>query len=172
MVGDAYMAPSELLDPFRGGLLRHPQSDARGRLAAPAASQVPPVGLAEPDSAARLAGLDHPHHPGDLPDVPAHPAGHRRRRSTPDPRDAAASRPDERDVSSAREVRRIGMETEGATFHCGFCGEPNDTFVDLSAGSQQSYIEDCQVCCRPNVLRGERRSSFGPRLRSRPSTKE
>ncbi|MGF1481584.1 MAG: CPXCG motif-containing cysteine-rich protein [Cyanophyceae cyanobacterium] len=35
---------------------------------------------------------------------------------------------------------------------CAFCGESNTTFVDLSAGSQQSYVEDCQVCCRPNVL--------------------
>lgn len=37
-------------------------------------------------------------------------------------------------------------------FSCAFCGEPNTTFVDVSAGWQQSYIEDCQVCCRPNIL--------------------
>lgn len=37
-------------------------------------------------------------------------------------------------------------------FSCAFCGESNPTFVDLSAGMQQSYVEDCQVCCRPNVL--------------------
>ncbi|MGF1497027.1 MAG: CPXCG motif-containing cysteine-rich protein [Elainellaceae cyanobacterium] len=35
---------------------------------------------------------------------------------------------------------------------CAFCGEPNTTFIDLSAGGQQSYVEDCQVCCRPNFL--------------------
>ena len=39
-----------------------------------------------------------------------------------------------------------------AEYVCAFCGEPNTTFVDLSAGSQQSYVEDCQVCCRPNIL--------------------
>jgi hypothetical protein len=39
-----------------------------------------------------------------------------------------------------------------AEFFCAYCGEPNLTFVDLSAGSHQSYVEDCQVCCRPNVL--------------------
>lgn len=39
-----------------------------------------------------------------------------------------------------------------AEFYCAFCGEPNTTFVDLSAGSSQAYIEDCQVCCRPNQL--------------------
>ncbi|WP_036483417.1 CPXCG motif-containing cysteine-rich protein [Myxosarcina sp. GI1] len=35
---------------------------------------------------------------------------------------------------------------------CAFCGEPNTTFVDISGGIQQTYTEDCQVCCRPNVL--------------------
>lgn len=39
-----------------------------------------------------------------------------------------------------------------AEYFCAFCGESNPTFVDLSAGMQQSYVEDCQVCCRPNVL--------------------
>lgn len=31
---------------------------------------------------------------------------------------------------------------------CPYCGEPFDTEVDTSAGSQD-YIEDCPVCCRP-----------------------
>ena len=25
--------------------------------------------------------------------------------------------------------------------------------VDLSAGEEQEYVEDCPVCCRPNRLR-------------------
>jgi len=37
-------------------------------------------------------------------------------------------------------------------FICAFCGEMNPTFVDISAGKQQSYVEDCQVCCNPNIL--------------------
>jgi cysteine-rich CPXCG protein len=37
-------------------------------------------------------------------------------------------------------------------FQCAGCGEWNETVVDASAGSRQSYIEDCQVCCKPNVL--------------------
>jgi hypothetical protein len=28
----------------------------------------------------------------------------------------------------------------------------NVIFIDFSAGMQQNYIEDCQVCCRPNIL--------------------
>ncbi|MBE9098014.1 CPXCG motif-containing cysteine-rich protein [Vacuolonema iberomarrocanum] len=39
-----------------------------------------------------------------------------------------------------------------AEYTCAYCGESNLTFVDWSAGSQQSYVEDCQVCCRPNIL--------------------
>jgi hypothetical protein len=37
-------------------------------------------------------------------------------------------------------------------FQCSFCGEWNETVVDSSAGTRQSYVEDCQVCCKPNVL--------------------
>ena len=38
--------------------------------------------------------------------------------------------------------------------HCPFCGEPITLVVDASAGSQ-SYIEDCQVCCRPMMVTHE-----------------
>jgi hypothetical protein len=31
---------------------------------------------------------------------------------------------------------------------CPYCGERIDIVIDASAGDQ-SYIEDCQVCCRP-----------------------
>jgi len=37
-------------------------------------------------------------------------------------------------------------------FQCGFCGEANATSADPAGGSPQRYVEDCQVCCRPNVL--------------------
>jgi Cysteine-rich CPXCG len=39
-----------------------------------------------------------------------------------------------------------------AGFQCAGCGEWNETSVDPSAGSRQNYVEDCQVCCKPNVL--------------------
>jgi hypothetical protein len=39
-----------------------------------------------------------------------------------------------------------------AGYQCAGCGEWNETTVDVSAGSRQSYVEDCQVCCKPNVL--------------------
>jgi hypothetical protein len=40
-------------------------------------------------------------------------------------------------------------------FQCAACGEWNATNVDESAGGSQSYVEDCQVCCKPNLLRLE-----------------
>jgi Cysteine-rich CPXCG len=39
-----------------------------------------------------------------------------------------------------------------AGFQCAGCGEWNASAVDESVGCHQSYVEDCQVCCRPNVL--------------------
>ena len=39
-----------------------------------------------------------------------------------------------------------------AGFQCAGCGEWNETPVDPTGGSRQSYVEDCQVCCKPNVL--------------------
>jgi hypothetical protein len=38
-------------------------------------------------------------------------------------------------------------------FQCAGCGEWNETTVDPSAGTKQTYVEDCQVCCKPNLLR-------------------
>jgi hypothetical protein len=38
-------------------------------------------------------------------------------------------------------------------YTCAGCGEWNETTVDESAGSRQRYVEDCQVCCKPNLLR-------------------
>ena len=46
-------------------------------------------------------------------------------------------------------------------FQCASCGEWNVTSVDESAGRRQSYVEDCQVCCKPNVLRIEYDNSSG-----------
>jgi len=37
-------------------------------------------------------------------------------------------------------------------FQCAGCGEWNETTLDQSAGQSQQYVEDCQVCCKPNVL--------------------
>jgi len=46
-------------------------------------------------------------------------------------------------------------------YTCAGCGEWNETTVDESAGSRQRYVEDCQVCCRPNLLRVNWQSGAG-----------
>src|ERR1700728_2302346 len=48
----------------------------------------------------------------------------------------------------------LGQSMESG-FQCAACGEWNTTSVDESAGRHQHYVEDCQVCCKPNVLRVE-----------------
>lgn len=36
-----------------------------------------------------------------------------------------------------------------ATVACPYCGENNTIFIDESAGEEQHYVEDCQICCKP-----------------------
>jgi hypothetical protein len=43
-------------------------------------------------------------------------------------------------------------ELIGQTVSCPYCGEDIDLLIDQSI-LQQSYIEDCQVCCRPINLK-------------------
>ncbi|HVC37242.1 MAG TPA: CPXCG motif-containing cysteine-rich protein [Gammaproteobacteria bacterium] len=38
--------------------------------------------------------------------------------------------------------------TEAVNIGCPYCGETIEISVDCSV-ENQSYIEDCQVCCRP-----------------------
>jgi len=48
-----------------------------------------------------------------------------------------------------------------ANFQCAGCGEWNETTVDETAGREQAYIEDCQVCCQPNLLKVKYDPQFG-----------
>jgi len=42
-----------------------------------------------------------------------------------------------------------------ASYICDACGEEIVVPLDLSAGESQEYVEDCPVCCRPNVIHVE-----------------
>lgn len=42
-----------------------------------------------------------------------------------------------------------------ASYVCGECGEEVVVPIDLSAGAEQEYVEDCPVCCRANVIHVE-----------------
>jgi hypothetical protein len=43
--------------------------------------------------------------------------------------------------------------SSGASYACPACSETVDTYPDPGGGERQTYVEDCPVCCRPNVLR-------------------
>jgi hypothetical protein len=43
------------------------------------------------------------------------------------------------------------METEG-TYVCDSCGEEIVIPLDPTGGDSQSYVEDCPVCCNPNLI--------------------
>jgi hypothetical protein len=42
-----------------------------------------------------------------------------------------------------------GTAETGATVSCPYCGEINEIALDPGSGTEQEYVEDCQVCCRP-----------------------
>jgi DNA-directed RNA polymerase subunit RPC12/RpoP len=89
-------------------------------------------------------------------------------------KEAAVSATSSDAVSSLLARRRIGCDSatvnlrpsafirgysftmqDEASYICGECGEEIVVPVDLSAGSEQEYVEDCPVCCRANVIRIE-----------------
>lgn len=41
------------------------------------------------------------------------------------------------------------MDEIEKTFKCPYCGEKISMLLDLSLDDTQTYIEDCEVCCRP-----------------------
>lgn len=43
-------------------------------------------------------------------------------------------------------------ELTAVPYDCAACGERNSTMLDPGAGFHQQYTEDCEVCCRPNLL--------------------
>jgi hypothetical protein len=40
-------------------------------------------------------------------------------------------------------------------YTCSACGEEIVIPIDISLGLNQEYVEDCPVCCRPNVIHVE-----------------
>ena len=42
-----------------------------------------------------------------------------------------------------------GTADTSADITCPYCGEANTIEVDPGSGGNQSYVEDCQVCCQP-----------------------
>jgi hypothetical protein len=51
-----------------------------------------------------------------------------------------------------KRTRRPGDE---GTYVCPTCGESIVVPLDPSGGVEQQYVEDCPVCCNPNVIHVE-----------------
>ena len=51
-----------------------------------------------------------------------------------------------------------------AAYTCDSCGEEIVIPIDPSAGSRQNYVEDCPVCCHPNVISIEQDESGEARV--------
>lgn len=83
----------------------------------------------------------------------------------------AVLRDDARDATIAREIveslrappshraepkrRKLERSRDEGSYTCPSCGEAIVVPLDASAGTDQRYVEDCPVCCNPNVLHVE-----------------
>ena len=56
-----------------------------------------------------------------------------------------------RRMKKRRKKRRARSRDEGA-YVCPTCGERIVIPLDASGGAEQEYVEDCPVCCNPNVI--------------------
>ena len=54
-----------------------------------------------------------------------------------------------------KKQRKRRRDRDEGSYVCPTCGESVVIPLDLSAGSEQRYIEDCPVCCNPNVVHVE-----------------
>jgi len=59
--------------------------------------------------------------------------------------------------------RRRRSKDEGA-YVCPTCGEQIVIPLDPTAGAEQRYVEDCPVCCNPNVIQVEFFDGESPRV--------
>ena len=51
--------------------------------------------------------------------------------------------------------KRSGRNLDEGSYVCPTCGESIVVPLDPSAGAEQHYVEDCPVCCNPNVVHVE-----------------
>ena len=54
-----------------------------------------------------------------------------------------------------RKVKRRRRDRDQGSYVCPTCGEQIVIPLDPSAGHDQSYVEDCPICCNPNVIHVE-----------------
>jgi hypothetical protein len=54
-----------------------------------------------------------------------------------------------------RRKQRRRRAPDEAAYTCPTCGETIIISVDRSGGDDQTYTEDCPVCCNPNLIHVE-----------------
>jgi len=54
-----------------------------------------------------------------------------------------------------------GRGRDEGFYVCPSCGEEIVIPLDLAAGREQEYVEDCPVCCNPNVVYVEFEEGWG-----------
>jgi hypothetical protein len=55
-------------------------------------------------------------------------------------------------MKKRKKTRRRSEFADEGSYTCDSCGEEIVIPLDISAGESQSYVEDCPVCCVPNVV--------------------
>jgi predicted RNA-binding Zn-ribbon protein involved in translation (DUF1610 family) len=66
-------------------------------------------------------------------------------------------------MKKRRKAKRRRAADEGS-YICPSCGESIIIPLDRSAGDEQRYVEDCPVCCNPNVIQVEFFNVESPRV--------
>ncbi len=59
---------------------------------------------------------------------------------------------DDRDLDEEFPLGDGTADTEGRVM-CPYCGEVSDIALDPGSGAAQEYVEDCEVCCQPWLVR-------------------
>jgi hypothetical protein len=57
-------------------------------------------------------------------------------------------------MKKPKKKKRYRSADEGS-YVCPTCGEQIEIPLDRSGGAEQEYVEDCPVCCNPNVIHVE-----------------
>ena len=63
-----------------------------------------------------------------------------------------------------RKGRNRRRPADEGSYVCPTCGERIVIPLDPSSGAEQQYVEDCPVCCNPNVVRVEFFDGESPRV--------
>jgi transcription elongation factor Elf1 len=58
-------------------------------------------------------------------------------------------------MAKKRRKKSHGPDPSEGRYTCPTCGEEIVIPLEVTAGAEQRYVEDCPVCCHPNVIHVE-----------------